>query len=161
LTLTGTGGIGKTALAMHVAGRARAAYPDGVWFVTLGDLTDPSLLLPALAKSLACHSQAEGNLLTAIAARLAAPRCLLLVDNCEHLIEACAALVQHLIGHCPQVAILATSREALAVPGELLWPVEPLAVPVPAASFAEVQASSAVQLFLARAQAVAPMFALT
>ena len=133
LTLTGPGGVGKTRLAIEVArDLARgAAYPDGVWFVGLAPLADAALVPHAIAAELGVREQAGAPILETTQEALRSRRLLLVLDNCEHLVDACARVAEALLGACPLLTILATSREALNVTGETMWPVPPLPVPPP------------------------------
>ena len=138
VTVTGPGGAGKTSLALELARRLVAGYPDGVWLVELAALRDRALLGEAVAATLGLTGEAAepGAQPPAAAERLAtfvADKGLLLVlDNCEHLVEACAELARRLLEAGPAVRVVATSREVLGVPGEVVWPVPPLAVPAAA-----------------------------
>jgi predicted ATPase/DNA-binding XRE family transcriptional regulator len=168
LTLTGPGGIGKTRLALEVAGGLQEAFADGVWFADLALLADPALLAQAVAVALGVAERPGRSLLATLVGDLRGRQLLLVLDNCEHLIEGCATLARALLEGCPRVQILATSREALRIPGEVDWPVPPLATPDlealprdPAALVAAVGASAAVRLFLQRASAARPDVALT
>jgi class 3 adenylate cyclase len=119
LTLTGSGGCGKTRLALQVAADLVEEYPDGVWLVELAALTDPVLLPQAVATALGIREE-PGRLLAATLADFLRPRALLLLlDNCEHLLTACAQLAESLLRGCPQLRILASSREGLGIGGEL------------------------------------------
>jgi non-specific serine/threonine protein kinase len=129
LTLTGPGGSGKTRLARHVAARLLAEYPEGVWFVDLAPLADPSLVAQTVAAVLGVREE-PGRPLTETLIEFLRPKALLLLlDNCEHLVEAGAPLAQALLLACPGLRILATSREALGVAGEQPFPVPPLSLP--------------------------------
>jgi predicted ATPase/class 3 adenylate cyclase len=169
VTLTGTGGCGKTRLALQVAAELVEDYKDGVWLVELAALGDPALVPQAVASVLGVGEE-PGRLLPATLADALRPkRLLLLLDNCEHLVEACARLAEGLLKTCPQLRILATSREALGIAGEAAWRVPSLSVPeprpVPSAPDADWVATltqhEAVRLFLERAQQSQPRFALT
>jgi predicted ATPase/class 3 adenylate cyclase len=162
-TLTGPGGAGKTRLALEAAGRILDRFPDGVWLVDLGSLADPALVLPAAAAALGLREEAGRALVETLAAHVGPRRLLLLLDNCEHVILACADLAQRLLAAGPEVRMLATSREALGVPGEVVRPVSGLALPDAAqpAFPAELARSEAVGLFVERAAQVRPGFALT
>jgi predicted ATPase/DNA-binding SARP family transcriptional activator len=171
VTVVGPGGAGKTTVATELARRLVGAYPDGVWLVELAGLADPDLLAEVVTAALGLGEEAgpPDAARSAPAARLAgfvADKALLLVlDNCEHLVGACAGLAQGLLEAGPAVRVLATSRELLGVPGEAVWPVPPLAVgPDPAAgqeAALEVLAGyDAVRLFVERAAAADPGFAL-
>ncbi|HEX2033749.1 MAG TPA: BTAD domain-containing putative transcriptional regulator [Chloroflexota bacterium] len=167
LTLTGAGGSGKTRLALAVAAELAAAaggsFPDGVWLAELAAVEDPALAPGAVAAAVGVREAAGTPLSETLAEALREKRLLLVLDNCEHLVEACAALVAALLGRCPGVRVLATSRAALRVPGELAWPLPPLGLP-PAerqATPEQLAASEAVQLFVERARLTRPGFALT
>lgn len=163
VTLTGPGGMGKTRLALEVAGRAASRYPDGVWLVELGALADPSRLPEAVADALPGRDhRAHPHSAEEVAHQIGARRVLLVLDNCEHLVEACARLAEHLMRTCPALDVLATSREALGIVGEQSWTVRPLSLPAPnqqsARSLATVEAC---ELFLQRAAETSPRFRLT
>jgi non-specific serine/threonine protein kinase len=149
-TLVGPGGVGKTRLAVQVAAQVRDSFPDGVCFADLALLSDPALLPQHVAAALDLRDSSPRWLVASIADVLAARRALLVLDNCEHLRDACAVLVDTLLTECPQVRVVATSRSPLDVAGETLFPVHPL----PAAA-------DAVDLLVERATARAPGFALT
>lgn len=163
LTLTGVGGCGKTRLALALAADLLPAFPQRLWLVELAAIADPALVPIAVADALGLREAAGSSSLDALAAFLAPQPALLVLDNCEHLIDACAALVDHLLAICPTLRILTTSRQPLQIAGERQYRVAPLAVPPPddAASVDEIGRFPAVQLFVARAQAVAPAFHLT
>ncbi|MEU9609794.1 BTAD domain-containing putative transcriptional regulator [Streptomyces sp. NPDC048057] len=118
VTLTGVGGVGKTRLALRTARRLAPSFPDGVWLTDLAALTDPALLERAVAESLGLRDQSMRSAGDAIADRLRDRRLLLVLDNCEHLVGAVAALVLRLLRAAPELRVLATSRERLCVPGE-------------------------------------------
>ena len=163
LTLTGAGGAGKTRLALQVAADVAEQYPDGVWLVELAPLSDPALVPVALAAAVGIRDQAGRGLPLVLSEYLQSRHVLLIVDNCEHLIEACAPLVDTLVRSCPHIRVLATSQEALSIAGETAWRVPSLPVPDPAhlPSVGELSGVAAVRLFVDRAAAVAPGFALT
>jgi predicted ATPase/class 3 adenylate cyclase len=163
LTLTGTGGSGKTRLALQVAADLVDAYPDGVWLAELAPLADPDLAPQAVAVALDVREQPGQPMLATLATALRPKRLLLVLDNCEHLLEACAHLVEPLLRGCPGVRVLATSRELLGVAGEVAWRVPSLAAPPlqPPPSAEEIARSEAAQLFIDRARLVQPAFALT
>jgi predicted ATPase/DNA-binding XRE family transcriptional regulator len=163
LTLTGTGGVGKTRLALQVATSQLDRYADGIRLIELAPLADPAGVPAAVATALGIREEAGQPLLATLLAALCPRRLLLVLDNCEHLLDACAALVAALLHGCPQLAVLATSREALGIAGEGVWRVPSLALPelepVPAPEvLAQVEA---VRLFGERARAVQPQFAVT
>jgi predicted ATPase/DNA-binding CsgD family transcriptional regulator len=166
LTLTGAGGVGKTRLALQVASEVRGTYPDGVWLVDLARVIDVALLPQAIATGLGIREQPGRRLTETMADALRHRTLLLVLDNCEHFVAACAAFVDGLLHTCPALRVLTTSREPLRIAGELSWRVPSLGLPTshPATSLtalAEVAASEAVGLFVDRAQSVLPGFALT
>jgi predicted ATPase/DNA-binding CsgD family transcriptional regulator len=163
LTLTGAGGIGKTRLAQSVGASEAGAFDGRVFWVSLAPVVDASRVPQVIAEAVGIVESPDTPLLDALSSCLAADPCLLILDNCEHLINACAALVERLLVACPSVRMLATSREPLQVAGERQWRVAPLALPRPAdVSTAQAVADApAVQLFVDRAQAVVPDFRLT
>ncbi|MGO1052220.1 ATP-binding protein [Crossiella sp. CA198] len=128
VTLTGPGGVGKSRLAVRVAAQNRRAYPDGVWHVELAPLDDPRLLAQTVSDRLGAERSSEPPL-TAMREFLRTRRLLLVLDNCEHLIEACAELVSALLACAPGLTVLATGRQGLGIDGEHLLPVPPLTVP--------------------------------
>jgi predicted ATPase/class 3 adenylate cyclase/tetratricopeptide (TPR) repeat protein/DNA-binding CsgD family transcriptional regulator len=167
LTLTGSGGVGKTRLSQQVAGHLLPSYPDGVWLVELAALGDPGLVAQAIASALGIREQ-PGRALEQTLVDVLRPRAsLLLLDNCEHLIAACAALAEGLLRASPRLTVLATSREPLVIAGETVWRVPPLTLPeAPSPGAADDATSSlaqseAVRLFVERARAAFPAFALT
>ena len=153
LTLLGMGGLGKTRLSLQVADELRAEFPDGVWFLDLAPLRDGVLVLAEAAQVLGVREEPGRPLLQTLTAHLKTRRALIVMDNCEHLLPACANLAHALLKTSPEVRLLASSREALHVPGEQAYPVQPLPLPGRAAGVAELAASTAVRLFVARAQA--------
>jgi predicted ATPase/DNA-binding SARP family transcriptional activator len=162
LTLTGAGGVGKTRLALEAARAATGDYPDGVWLVELAALADPTLVPQAMARVLGVAERPGEPVVEAIVGRLTGKRALLVLDNCEHLVEACAALVDEVLRRCIEVRVLATSRERLRIAGESAWRVPSLALPGAAAlTPVALAGSDAVQLFVARAAAAQPGWALT
>ncbi|MEV4613269.1 BTAD domain-containing putative transcriptional regulator [Kitasatospora sp. NPDC049258] len=162
LTLTGPGGCGKTRLALAVAARRVDAVRDGVWFVDLAALTDPRFLPDAVATALGLQLSAGAGTRAALVAQLAGRELLLVLDNCEHLVEACAALVADVLAHCPGVVVLATGREPLQTYGERAWRVPSLGVPDPGRlpPLAELARFASVRLFVERAAEVVPEFRL-
>src|SRR5882762_3562367 len=121
LTLIGAGGCGKTCLAVDVAGRLLDAFPDGVWLVEFAPLSDPALVDQAVAAVLQVREGAGQTLRDSLLGFLRSRRLLLLLDNCEHLVDACARLTDALLGFCPELRILATSREPLRTLREMTW----------------------------------------
>jgi predicted ATPase/DNA-binding CsgD family transcriptional regulator len=163
VTLTGTGGVGKTRLALEVASSARAQFEGGVYFVELASLAEPGLVANAVAAPLGVRAEAQQPLLQSLVAFLRPRHTLLVIDNCEHLVEACSQLVDALLRACPDVHVLATSRQPLRTAGEWAWRVTALPFPdeAPAAASSEkLLEYAAVRLFVDRASATAG-FALT
>ncbi|HEY6788930.1 MAG TPA: LuxR C-terminal-related transcriptional regulator [Trebonia sp.] len=153
VTLHGPGGVGKTRLALAAAASIRVAFGQQALLVELSALRNPELLAAEVAKALGLPSESAGRPAQALARQLAESELLLLLDTCEHLVAACASLIRVLLDSCPDLRILATSREPLGVPGEYVVPVQPLATDAPQ--------SDAVELFLDRARAAVPGYALT
>ncbi|MFD1523990.1 LuxR C-terminal-related transcriptional regulator [Pseudonocardia yunnanensis] len=163
VTLTGIGGVGKTRLALRAAEKVRGGFPDGVWLVELGELSDASLLVNVVAGTLGVLAPADKPLEDALVDRLADADCLLVLDNCEQVVDAVAAFCDRVLRRCRRVHILCTSREALRAAGEVLLRVPPLAVPRDADDItpAGLVESDAVALFVERAAAAARGFVLT
>ena len=163
LTLTGPGGTGKTRLAVQVAAALSDRYAHGVWLVELAPLADPALVPQAVATVLGVRGDSDRSPLDSLCATVQARHLLLVLDNCEHLLDACAALAEALLRAGPRLRILATSREALGGTGETVWRVPALSLPdnTPHHSPETLLASEAVQLFVERAAAVRPHFAVT
>ncbi len=166
LTLTGSGGSGKTRLAVQVATQLMVNYQDGVWFVDLAKLSDPSLVAQAVASALRIQGAAGSSLLDSLAYELEQKSSLIVLDNCEHLIESCAELVETLLYSCQELRIMATSRENLGISGETSWRVPSLSIPNPrdftvnSPNWATLKDFEAVSLFMERAIAARPSFAL-
>lgn len=158
LTLTGTAGVGKTRLATHVAAHARRAFPDGVWLVELASLQDEQLLAVAVAEALGLQEEMPQPSTESMIDCLRTKQLLLVLDNCEHLVEACARLADALLGAAPGVRLLATSREALGVPGETPFIVPPLSLPAPGdeVTGGDVLRYDALALLAERARNIAP-----
>jgi len=170
LTVTGAGGSGKTRLAIEAAAGAASGYSDGVWLSELAPLGDPSLLPNAILGALGIPEDATRGVERTLVDYLRPREALLLLDNCEHLIAACAVLVERLLRACPRLRILATSREALGIAGEVSWRLpslaapDPRAMPTPAADgdlARYLLGFETVRLFAERASAADPTFALT
>jgi predicted ATPase/DNA-binding SARP family transcriptional activator len=156
VTLTGTGGAGKTRLALEFAASAAEDFRDGVWLTDLAGLADVGLVPSLVMQALGVRQSGEVAAVDALRYRLRSAELLLVLDNCEHLLGGCAELAVTLLGGAPGLRVLATSREPLGVPGEAVYRVPPLAVP-PESSDAQVLAgAAAVRLFLARAAAARP-----
>ena len=160
VTLTGPGGCGKTRLALRVAALAEAGFGDGARLVELAPLTDPALVPATVAQALGVPERDVPTPAAGLVRALADRELLVVLDNCEHVLEAAAALVAALLAQCRRVRFLATSRERLDVPGELVFPVPPLGLPA-GGSAAVVAASEAGALFAARAGAASPAFELS
>jgi predicted ATPase/class 3 adenylate cyclase len=164
LTLAGPGGTGKTRLALQVGAELLDRYPDGVWLVELAEVTDGTLAARAVAGALQMPERPGIDPTAALAEYLRTKRLLILLDNCEHLVEACAALVETLLRGCPDLRVLATSREPLGVTGEQTYRLSSLAVPVdrdPPPTAEALSQFEAVKLFIDRAVAVLPDFTVT
>ncbi|MFE3026726.1 ATP-binding protein [Nocardia tengchongensis] len=155
LTLLGPGGMGKTRLSRQIGHLVSRAFPDGVWLVELADVQDPGLVTLSVAEALDLRDESTAPL-PRLTEFLADKRLLLILDNCEHLIEACATLVGRIIATTPDVRVLATSREVLGIPGEQVMPVPPLTV-----SDTPGEEGDALQLFVERASAANPGFEAT
>ncbi|MGM1064172.1 BTAD domain-containing putative transcriptional regulator [Saccharothrix sp. Mg75] len=171
VTLVGPGGVGKTRLALESAGRLAPGFPDRAWLVELGGLRASSGTVASLAEVVTSAlgirddvaGAASAPLVDRLAGALRGKRVLLVLDNCEHVVDAVAELVDRLLRTAPELRVLATSREPLGLPGEVVWTVPPLELPVPerAHDLTELSRSSAVRLFVARASAASPGFELT
>jgi predicted ATPase len=159
LTLTGPGGVGKTRLAIAAASDAGAAFPDGIAFVNLAPIRNPGLVLDTIAGALGLRDMGANSLNDRLIGVLAGKRMLLVLDNFEQVITA-GPRVRELLGACPEVTLLITSRTRLRVSGEREFPVDPLPLHTPA-MLEDGEVSGAVRLFAERAQAVKPDFRLT
>jgi predicted ATPase len=160
LTLTGAGGCGKTRLALQLAEQRTEDYADGVWPVELAALGEPELVGPAIAQALDTRLASDRAPEVALAGHIGDRQQLLLLDNCEHLIEPVAHLVQALLGHCPRLTVLATSREPLLIPGEVTWRVPSLSLPKLGERSPSDPEAESVRLFAVRAGQAAPGFEL-
>ena len=158
LTLTGPGGVGKTRLALALAQDVSAAFADGVVFVDLSPLADPELVATTVAAILEVTLSSDRAVGDAIVTALRPQQRLVILDNCEHVLDAAADLVMALMAGCPAVQVLATSRAPLQVRGEQLFPVDPLSLPAVDAPLQTIAETEAVRLFVARARAVRPAF---
>ncbi|MEJ2350383.1 MAG: BTAD domain-containing putative transcriptional regulator [Anaerolineales bacterium] len=157
VTLTGAGGSGKTRLAVQVANDLVSQYGDGVWFVNLAPLSNPEEVYATVASVLDIHETHAGPLPDLLVNNLYDKRVLLVLDNCEHLVQVCAELAENLLLNCPRLRILATSRERLAISGEINWNVPPLSLPDSSKlDPAELMNFDAVQLFKERMDSLHP-----
>jgi predicted ATPase/DNA-binding SARP family transcriptional activator len=163
VTLTGTGGCGKTRLSLQVAQELLAAYPQGVWLIELAPVADPALVPLTVATTLGLREESGRPIIATLTDYLRGRKTLLLLDNCEHVITAAAQLVESLLHACPDLTILASGREQLGVSGEAAFRVPSLSLPDPRRAL-EIEALShyeAVHLFIDRAQLALPGFAIT
>jgi predicted ATPase/class 3 adenylate cyclase len=158
LTLLGMGGLGKTRLSLRVATEQLMNFPDGAWFLDLAPLREAAHVAQEAARVLGIREDPDRPLVQTLVAALKTRRLLLIFDNCEHLVAACAELANTVLRAAPQVRILASSREPLHVPGEFSYPVHPLPVPDRGAALAVLARSTAVRLFVDRAQQHRPGF---
>lgn len=160
VTLTGVGGTGKTRLALQVAAKLLNDFSDGVWFVELAPVTDREKVPQSVALALQLREIGEKTTREAVTEFLSAQENLLILDNCEHLIDICAEFSNHLLQHCPELKIITTSREPLGIVGEIIWSVPSLSFPTHETDFTEELWDSfeAIKLFIERAQAVQPAF---
>ncbi|HEX6270837.1 MAG TPA: tetratricopeptide repeat protein [Anaerolineales bacterium] len=162
VTLTGAGGIGKTRLSIQTASEMLNDFPNGAWLVELAPLSDPALVTQAVVNTLGLIEQAGRSPISVLTDFLQTKRALLILDNCEHLTQACAKLGESLLHSCPDLRILATSREALGISGEITYLIPPLTLPDP---IEEREGAlihyEAVELFVERAQTALPGFSIT
>jgi predicted ATPase/DNA-binding SARP family transcriptional activator len=162
LTLAGPGGSGKTRLALELAARRESQFADGARLVELAPIRDPALVVVETARALGVQLRAGDDPVAALVGHARDANLLLVLDNCEHLIDACATLADALLRSCPNVCVLATSRERLRIPGEVAWRVPSLSLPSDAPhSAADLAHSEAVRLFCQRAAETSREFALT
>lgn len=163
LTLVGAGGMGKTRFSLEIATALSADFADGVWFIELAPITDPTLVPTTVAEVLGVHEESGRLLFATLLEFLRRRKILLVLDNCEHLVEACARFAETVLHACKEVRILASSREALAITGELVWRMPTLPTPDPKAneSSDQLMQYAAVRLFVARAAFASPSFKLT
>ncbi len=165
VTILGPGGSGKTRLAVQVAKEVLGEFAEGVWLTELEALVDPTLVAQQVARAVGVQEEPGTPIAATLAASLGSKMVLLVLDNCEHLAAAVAPLVVALMRAAPNVRVIATSREALGVPGEVIWRIPTLSVPDPRTSVIKSKEAAgryeAVRLFVDRAQAVQPAFQLT
>jgi non-specific serine/threonine protein kinase len=162
VTLTGIGGSGKTRLAQAIARKTLAEFRDGVWFVDLAPLSEASLIGSTIASAMQLPESPGRDALDELSDYLAGRQTLLVLDNCEHLIEASSSIADRLLGAARSLTILATSREGLGLEGESIVAVKPLALPPASGSDpSQLSAIESVRLFLDRAAVASPGFALT
>jgi predicted ATPase len=161
LTLLGMGGLGKTRLSLQIAEEVMVDYPDGVWFLDLAPIQDPVLVAAEAARVLDVHEEPGRPLMQSLCNHLKTRKTLLIFDNCEHVVKAAADLAAAVLRAAPNVSIVTSSREALRVPGEQAYPILPLPVPRQGDGLEALGRSTAVRLFVERAQLHKPAFALT
>jgi predicted ATPase/DNA-binding CsgD family transcriptional regulator len=161
VSLVGPGGVGKTRLAIRAAAEVSRGFSGGAWLVELADVRDPALVGNAVMAAMDLRDQAAAAPSVVLAAYLEEKQLLLVVDNCEHLLEPAAQLLSELIRVAPGLRVIATSREPLTAPGEHVMPVPPLELPTAHAERPDVRHSEAVMLFLERAEAASGTFKLT
>ena len=160
VSLVGTGGVGKTRLALRAARETLRDFPDGAWFVELATIVDPKLVASSIMDALGIKESPSGDRHEALLGHLASKQLLLVIDNCEQVLDACAGIVHDIARSCPDVHVLCTTRAVLGTPGEFVVRLQPLALPEPAhgaPSIAELESSPAARLLLARAAAIAPV----
>ena len=162
LTLTGAGGVGKTRLALQVAGELQGGYPQGAWLVELASLSDPELIPQTVAATFDLRPGPDRPILTVLVDALRSRNLLLVLDNCEHLVAACASLANSLLQGCPDLHILATSREALGIEAERTYLVPSLSFPTPGEKISTENLTKydAIDLFTRRAKVAVPDFEL-
>ena len=162
LTLVGPGGVGKTRLALRLLAVVRDSFPDGTWLADLGPVRDATLVPQALGDVFGVRQQPGQPSLDELTRALRAHRLVLLLDNCEHVVEPCCEIVEGLLRACPDLTVITTSQQPLGATGELTWRVPPLSLPVASATLPrELEASEAVRLLLARIRSRMPDFQLT
>ncbi len=150
VTLTGAGGVGKTRMAVQIAAQIAGEFGDGVWYVDLAPITDPDVVLITVARALGLPDQPGRSTMDTLARFIGDRQMLVVLDNCEHLLDACAVLIVALLRSCPALTLLATSREPIAVAGEVTWRVPSLSL-----------ADEAIELFTDRARLARPDFSIT
>lgn len=165
ITLTGPGGSGKTRLSIQIANEVRDLYKDGVWLIDLTPINDPELIPQIILLSIGLHPTTEQPSLEILSNFVRSKKILLILDNCEHLVESCAQICQELLCQAPELCVLATSRESLALTGEIIYPISGLTLPNTNIEMEKDIRSlihyDAIQLLVERAQAIIPDFKLT
>jgi len=162
VTITGAGGSGKTRLSLQVGDNLLRDFSGGVWFIDLAPVADDALVPRAVAAALRVREESGGDVTETILAHLRSRKVLLILDNCEHVVPAVVPLAHRIFSHCSEVVILATSREALGLTGEIAWPLPGLALPPKTLTHpARLLRFEAIQLFEERSRAVSPKFRLT
>ncbi|HEX6488245.1 MAG TPA: LuxR C-terminal-related transcriptional regulator [Candidatus Dormibacteraeota bacterium] len=161
LTITGSGGVGKSRLALQAAHELDDRFSGRIWWVEIGDLRDGGLILDALSEELRLR-EAEADPVERVARELAAEASLIVFDSCEAVLDGCSTVVHELLARCPELTVMTTSREALNIAGEVIWTVRPMTLPARQSNdVSGVAASDAVQLFLECARRVRPAYKLT
>ncbi|MBY8862967.1 LuxR C-terminal-related transcriptional regulator [Nocardia sp. CA2R105] len=164
ITLVGPGGVGKTRLALQAAAESQRAFKYGAWFVDISAVYEDELLIPTIAEALGLQSRSSRWAPAVLSDQLAGRAMLLVLDNCEYLVHSCAVLVDTLLKACPELKVVATSRQPLEVSGERILRVQPLSVPEPServTSVSAVERFDAGRLFVDRAKAAEPRFMVT
>ncbi|MFP3852949.1 MAG: AfsR/SARP family transcriptional regulator [Anaerolineales bacterium] len=163
VTLTGPGGIGKTRVAIHTASDLVDQYPDGAWWVDLTSINDPDHIDQAVSRAFGLKESRAHSLRESLWKALGPKNALLLIDNCEHVLESCTQLASSLLKHCPNMSILTTSRQPFHLPGERMINILPLSLPDPSSEdlMSSVAAADSANLFIERAQAVRSAFSLS
>lgn len=162
VTLSGSGGIGKTSLSLLLGHALINEFSNGVWFISLDSLFDPTLIIQTVASIFNVRESTSRPLNDGVIAALQGKQLLLILDNCEHLLDACAQLINTLLLHCPDLKVLATSREALGISGEVIFTMPSLPVPEPGVTTLEkITEYASIKLFLARAANASNSFQLT
>lgn len=160
VTLTGSGGVGKTRLSIQAASELLNEYPNGVWLVELAPITDPDFVARTICSVLDITLPGNASPLTVLTEYLHAKKALLIMDNCEHLIQTCAQICDSLLHACPNLRIIASSREALGIDGENSYHVPSLSLPDPKSGLAIIEGTESVKLFIDRATALLSEFVL-